>query len=159
MDVWLKWDHISWWALWCAHSNNEAWEELVLWDHWVFFTLCVLHFFSSLIWNLSYQAFFNSKWWRIMGLKWFVCVFMFSQLILWMCEWRNCDVFLLLWKEMKVWDYFLLFVLPPRPFTSFLLYKLECSPEQCWASNQNIFPSVVSHLLQKIFVLDPQQNP
>lgn len=86
------------------------------WDHWVFFTLCVLCFFSSLIWNLSYQAFFNSKCWRIMGLKWFVCVFMFSQLILQMCVWRNCDVFLLLWKEMKVWDYFLLFVLPPHHF-------------------------------------------
>lgn len=55
------------------------------WDHWVFFTLCVLCFFSSFIWNLSYQAFFNSKCWRIMGLKWFVCVFIFSQLILQMC--------------------------------------------------------------------------
>lgn len=95
------------------------------------------------------KLFFNCKCWRVMGLKWFVCIFMFSQLVLQMCVWRNCDVFLLLWKEIGVWDYFCFCSFFFFPFTSFLLlYKLEFSPEWCWASNQNILPSVVSHWLQ-----------
>lgn len=73
-----------------------------------FFSLCcmccaglILSFETSCI-----KLFLNCKCWRVMGLKWFVYLCMFSQLILQMYVWRNCDGFLLLWKEMEVWDYF-----------------------------------------------------
>lgn len=104
--------------------------------HCVYCTSLVLSFETSHI-----KLFFNSKCWRIMGLKWFVCVFMFSQLILRMCEWRNCDVFLLLWKEMKVWDYFLLFVLPPP-----LLPLFYCTNWNAVQNSVGLLTRTYSHL-------------
>lgn len=108
MDGWHKWGHISWWTLECVSSNNEAWEEWVLWDHWVFFfILCILCCLILSFKTFCIKPFFNCKSWRrIRRLKWCLYIFMFSQLILQMCVGRAGDSCLLLWKEMKIWDYF-----------------------------------------------------
>lgn len=128
------------------------------------YTVCIVLVLILSLKTSCIKLFLNCKSWRrIRRLKWFVYIFMFSQLAN-VCRegwwWLSFAVE----RDESLRLFLLLFSFF---FTSSsLLYKLECSPEWCCALpgkwyclNQSIFPSVVCPLTSVDVCIGPSAKP